>query len=315
MVPVFRFARVALALACVTCATCVTPARAASAAPAVVIRSDDVDRFFRVYDAAHGQPSVEALQAQYLDPGSEALHQFVVARIGSAAKLHDAIVAKPAVFEGARACAAALATTRQQLPAVWAKLAALYPSAQFPPVTFVIGRNSTGGTTTVDGMVIGVETMCRMTQMGAELGPRFTHMIAHELAHIQQPGSRVEAPPGATLLFQALLEGGAEYMGEQASGEVSYVHLKTWTRGHECAIESAFAKEAAGTDTSHWLYNGIGTPDKPGDLGYWVGYRIATAYVAHASDKKQAIADLLNVKPETAAAFLKRSGWAPQSDC
>ncbi|MEP6503740.1 MAG: DUF2268 domain-containing putative Zn-dependent protease [Betaproteobacteria bacterium] len=290
-------------------------AHATGAQPPVVVRTDDIDRFFRVYDATHGQPSVEVLQKEYLDAGSQALQQFVVARIGSAAKLHDAILARPKDFDDARACAAALATTRQQLPAVWSRLAALYPPAQFPPVTFVIGRSSTGGTTTIDGMVIGVETVCRMTQMGADLGPRFTHMIAHELAHIQQPAGRVDAPPGATLLFQALLEGGAEFMAEAASGEVSNVHLKTWTRGHECVIESAFAKDAAGSDVSHWLYNGIGTPDQPGDLGYWVGYRIAKAYVAQASDKQRAIADLLNVNPGNAEAFLTRSGWSPQTGC
>lgn len=293
---------------------CAAPAHA-GATPAVVFHTDDVDRFYAVYDATHGQPSVEALQARYLDPGSAALHQFVVLRIDNAVALRKAIAAYPAVYDGARACSASLAATQQQLPAIYAKLGDLYPSAQFPPVTFVIGRNSTGGTTAVDGIVVGLETMCRMTQMGADVGVRFAHIIAHELAHVQQPASRVDAPPGATLLFQALLEGGAEFMDEMTSGDVSYVHLKAWTRGHECAIESAFAKDAAGTDISHWLYNGVGTPDKPGDLGYWVGYRIAKAYVANASDKKQAIADLLNVTPDNAAAFLKRSGWAPQTGC
>ncbi len=99
------------------------------------------------------------------------------------------------------------------------------------------------------------------------------------------------------------------------SGETINPQLKAWTRGHECAIERAFVQDASGTDTSRWMYNGVGTPDKPGDLGYWVGYRIAKAYYANASDKKQAIADLLGVDNETAPALLKRSGWAPQAGC
>ncbi len=32
------------------------------------------------------------------------------------------------------------------------------------------------------------------------------------------------------------------------------------------------------TDLKDWIYNGTGTPEAPGDLGYWFGYLIATAY-------------------------------------
>ena len=287
----------------------------AAGAPPVVMRTDDVDRFYRVYDAAHGQPTAAQLQAGYLDPGSEALHQFVVSRISSAAKLADAVARRPDWFADARACMPALAKTATQLPAVYARMADLYPAARFPPVTFVVGRASTGGTTTPDGIVIGLETMCRMNLMGADVGDRFTHIIAHELAHVQQPASAVDAPPNATLLFQALVEGGAEFVAELSSGDVSYGHMKTWTRGKECAIEQAFQEDAMGSDLSHWLYNGFGTPDKPGDLAYWVGYRISKAYYAQAVDKKQAVSDLLHVDTDNAAALLERSGWKPQTGC
>ena len=281
----------------------------------VVMRTDDVDRFYRVYDAAHGHPTAEQLQAQYHDPGSQALHQFVVSRIGDAAKLAAAIEKRPDDFAQARTCLRALAKTRSSLPAVYARFAEIHPASTFPPVTFVIGRDNTGGTTTRDGIVLGLETMCRTTILGADVGDRFTHIVAHELAHVQQPAGQVDAPPGATLLFQALLEGGAEFVAELTSGEVSYGHMKTWTRGKECAIEQAFEKDALGSDISHWLYNGFGTPDQPGDLGYWAGYRIAKSYYEHAVDKKQAIDDLLDVDNDHAAAFLARSGWKPQTGC
>ena len=290
-------------------------AHAGDAAPPVAFRIDDVDRFYRVYDAAQGRLTAAQLQEQYLAPGSEALHQFVAARIDSADKLAEAIEKRPADFAQARSCLPALAKTNSRLPAVYARFAALYPASTFPPVTFVIGRDSTGGTTTRDGIVIGLETMCHLDFMGADVGDRFTHIIAHELAHVQQPAGQVDAPPGATLLFQSLLEGGAEFMAELTSGDVSYGYMKAWTRGKECAIEQAFQKDASASDISHWLYNGFGTPDKPGDLGYWVGYRIAKAYYANAADKKQAIADLLGIDNANAADFLARSGWKPQTGC
>jgi hypothetical protein len=281
----------------------------------VVLRTDDVDRFYRLYDATQGKPSAAQLQSDYLDPGSEALHQFVASRIDNADKLADAVARRPASFALARTCLPALARARDALPAVYARMAEIYPASTFPPVTIVIGRASTVGTTTRDGIVIGLETTCSLDFMNADPVARFTHLLAHELAHVQQPAGQVDAPADASLLFQALIEGGAEFVAELTSGDVSYGHMRTWTRGKECPIEQAFAKDMRGTDLSHWLYNGFGTPDKPGDLGYWVGYRIAKTYYAQAADKRQAVVDLLEVTPASAAGFLRRSGWKPQAGC
>jgi hypothetical protein len=45
-----------------------------------------------------------------------------------------------------------------------------------------------------------------------------------------------------------------------------------------------------------WLYNGVGTTEKPGDLGYWVGYRIAKCYHANAADETAAVRALIELK-------------------
>ena len=80
-------------------------------------------------------------------------------------------------------------------------------------------------------------------------------------------------------------------------------------------IEQAFEKDALGTNYSRWMYAGVGTPDKPADLGYWVGYRIVKTYYEHATDKKAAIAALLHIDNASAPRFLKDSGWKPQTGC
>jgi hypothetical protein len=290
-------------------------ARAGTPEAPAVVRTDDVDRFYRVYDEAHGHPTAEALQSGYLDPGSAGLHQYLAARIKSAASLQHSIDVRPADYAGARRCLAPLADTQARLPAVFAKLVDAYPATRIAPVTLVIGRDDTGGNTTPDGVIIGVETMCRSNWLEDDIATRFVHIIAHEMAHVQQPAAAQDDPPGATLLFQSLLEGGADLVAELTSGDTANAHLKRWTRGHECAIEQAFAKDALGTDLSHWLYNGVGTPDQPGDLGYWVGYRIAKAYYERATDKKKALATLLNVDNASAPQILKDSGWKPQAAC
>ena len=44
------------------------------------IHIEDVDRFYKVYDAAGGHPTADQVQHDYLDPGSEGLHQFAKMR-------------------------------------------------------------------------------------------------------------------------------------------------------------------------------------------------------------------------------------------
>lgn len=275
----------------------------------------DVTRFYAVYDQDHGKPSVHDLQRDYLDPGSVGLHQFVTARIGSAQKLAQAMAKAPRDYRGARRCESALPAVRNDLREVFSRLARLDPHASFPPVTVVIGRDNSGGTTTPEGVTIGLEVVCRSNWLDPDVVQRMVHLIAHEYVHVQQPAAQVDAPPGATLLFQSLMEGGAEFIGELTSGEVLNQQLKRWTRGKACRIERDFQAQALGTDVSAWLYNGPGTPAKPGDLGYWVGYRIVRAYYHHARDKMQAIQAILNVNNFNAAEFLRRSGWHADTDC
>ena len=50
------------------------------------IEIEDVSRFYRVYDAAHGHPTAAQLQHDYLDPGSDGLHTFAQVRSGRCGK-------------------------------------------------------------------------------------------------------------------------------------------------------------------------------------------------------------------------------------
>jgi uncharacterized protein YjaZ len=165
-----------------------------------------------------------------------------------------------------------------------------------------------GGATSAAGVVIGLETICRVAWMEPNIEDRLVHLIAHEYVHVQQPAADAD-DPNATVLFSSELEGGAEFVAELICGSVSNTHLAVWTKGREKEIEAAFVADEDKTDLSSWLYNGTGTPQKPGDLGYWVGYRIMKAYYQHAPDKQAALRNIIQV--QDAKAFLASSGWYP----
>ncbi len=280
---------------------------AASAPPPIL--TADVERFYSVYEASDGHPTSAALQADYIDPGSEGLHQFAKQRNLSGETIAAAIAQKPRVFAEARRCAALLAPARQRVGRALQELGKLYPEAIFPPVTVLIGRANTGGTTSAAGVLIGLETICAADYMQANLEDRMVHLIAHEYIHVQQPLAQVEDPE-ISLLLASLVEGGAEFIGELISGSVSNRHLQAWTDGREKQIETAFLNDAdkVALETD-WLYSGPGTPDAPGDLGYWVGYRIVKSYYRHAEDRQAAIRDIIEVRD--GKAFLDRSNWVP----
>lgn len=267
--------------------------------PAPEISTADVDLFYRVYDAARGNPSIESLRRDYLDAGSDGLRHFIPHRIISASRLAEQIVRNPSVYKKARRCSAVLPAVRARIAAALARLRTLVPDAKFPPVIFLIGRNSAGGTASSAGVLVGIETICSANWLQRNLEDRLVYLVAHEYIHVQQREDVIKDDPldwKRTVLEHSLVEGVAEFVGELISGSASNTHLQVWTRGREQEISAAFLEQMNGTDVNKWLYNGVGTPENPGDLGYWVGYRIAQCYHERAADKAAAVRALIDLK-------------------
>ncbi|MGS1076814.1 DUF2268 domain-containing putative Zn-dependent protease [Pseudoxanthomonas beigongshangi] len=294
---------------CVALASVAPQAGAADAAKAgePVIDTGDVERFYQLYERTHGQPTAEQLQKDYLDGGSAGLHQFAKARRITGEAIAANLAKHPQAYVDAKRCMAALPDTRVRLKASLRKLVELYPDARLPAVTIAVGRGKPVGTASADtGVQIGLEALCATDWINPDVEDRFVHVIAHEYVHVQQVPAFVETEQ-ATVLESALMEGAAEFVGELISGEVAYLHLKHNTKGQEKAIETKFQTDMDKRDLSDWIYNS--KPGNPGDLGYWVGYRIVKAYYRNAGDKRQALRDIIGLRD--AKQFLARSGWQP----
>jgi hypothetical protein len=284
-------------------------ATASGVAAGPVIHIEDVDSFYKVYDAAGGHPTADQLQHDYLDPGSDGLHRLAKLRKISGTAIAKTLTEHPEIYSDAKRCMAVLPAGRQRVAMALHKLGELYPEAKFPPVTIVIGRGKPIGVADATGVMIGLESLCGVTWMEPNLEDRFVYVVVHEYAHVQQaiaaPALYDDAKP--TVLELSVIEGAAEFVDELTSGSVCDTNLKAITKGREKEIETAFVADEDKTDLSAWLYNG--TLTKPGDLGYWVGYRIAKAYYQHAPNKRQALREILEMTDPKA--FLAKSGWYP----
>lgn len=289
----------------------VATAATANAPETVEVRTSDVTTFYQLYDAANGKPSASALQQDYIDTGTDGVRQFVPYRIISGEALAKEVANEGATYRQARSCMEVLPAVKSKLQGAFQRLADLDPQATFPPVTVLIGRNNSGGTTGKSGVLIGLEVACRSAWLQPDLTDRLYHLIAHEYGHVEQSPALEEDSDDTTVLKQSLIEGVAELIAELTSGQVSNIHLQKWTAGKSKEIDQRFLADVDNADISSWLYNGVGTPEKPGDLGYWVGFKIAKAYYDKASDKRAAIRALLDLKDPKA--ILRDSGWQPGS--
>ena len=271
------------------------------------IHIEDVERFFKVYDSAGGHPTAEQLQRDYLDPGSDGLHQLAKVRSVSGTRIAEALAKRPEIYSGARRCMTVLPRVRERTAVALRTLTTLYPEARLPPVTVAVGRGkpvAVGSPAT--GIQVGLEALCAADFFNPNVEDRFVYVIAHEYAHVQQVPALVDSDH-LTVLEGSLMEGAAEFAAELISGDVSNSYFKAMTRGREKEIETAFVADLDKTDLSRWLYNT--TPEKPADLGYWVGYRITKSYYQRAKDKRQALKDILDMTDPKA--FLAKSGWYP----
>ena len=192
---------------------------------------------------------------------------------------------------------------KKQMLDSFVKFNELYPAAKFPNVYFVIGSFTSGGTSTPNGLIIGLDQNCRTaniptTELTHWQTNNFTdlnalpHTVAHELIHFQQN----QLAQDTTLLRAALVEGMADFLGELISGKTANPRLAIYAKGREKQIWADFKKEMYLNRASNWIANSSQeTADKPADLGYWVGYVICKAYYEKAVDKKQAVYDILHI--------------------
>ena len=292
-----------LAFAVVAWISICVPAQSAE----TMIHTDDVDLFYKVYDAADGHPTAEQLQRDYLDAGSEGLHNLAKLRNVSGVRIADTLSKHPELYVKARGCTAALPRVRERVEVALRNLVRLYPQARTPPVTIAVGRGKPVGVgSPVTGLQIGLEALCSAEWMNPNVEDRFVHVIAHEYAHVQQVRELVD-DEHPTVLERSLIEGAAEFVAALTSGKTGYAHFDALTKGREREIETAFVADVDQTELSRWVDNS--TMEKGNDLGYWVGYRICKAYYQRGTDKRQALREILELSDPHA--FLAKSGWQP----
>ncbi len=255
--------------------------------------TEDVDRFWQAFDEM--EKSGENTFQAYIDDGTPGLNGFIDNRILGADSLYAMVQLRKADYLKSKDLLLDLESKRKRIRSIYAAMKYWYPEAIFPPIYFVVGRFNSGGTVSEDGVILGLEKQNDLEGLPG--------LVAHELIHFQQTSLGAEE----NLLFQCLIEGSADFIGELISGEQINGDAFVYGEEHKAALCKEFVQVMNKRNYTDWLYGTSGKDDRPNDLGYWMGYKITEAYFYKQQDKMKAIKDILHMKnPQV---FLQTSGF------
>lgn len=285
----------------------------------VKIIANDIERFWTAYDAAGKVSDRDSKTAvyleQYFEPGTEGLHDFTFTKIGDIGDFVEFVEGHKDYYEGVRHSTRETTVAIPKIYDAYRRMQELYPPASFPDIYFVIGRHTSFGTASSAGNLIGAENLIDEStrvevlpkgRQGVVLQAENLHQIvAHEYVHsLQQPGR-------STVLSVALVEGGADFIGEMISSPYTAPRgYKQFGLENDERVWREFMNEKDTENTERWSANNAVDhgDDWSADLAYYVGFEIAKGYYAQAGNKGAAIRDLLEMKDPDE--ILKKSGYA-----
>lgn len=300
-------------------------------APAVIKKNpeniklitSDIDLFWKMFDRETPLFTKLEVDSQYFDAGTPALSLFYDEIIKSSDAFSQLLSNRfdRSYYKRIRDNTLAIDRRRKSIVNAFKAFKNIYPPAVFTDLTFVIGKLETGGTLLPNGQIVIAAEMFSKPSKNTDLSylspwhqsvvrtSDYIPVIAlHELVHLQQ--QRVANRQNATLLDRALLEGSAEFITYLVLNMHLNRALFSYGDAHEKELWDAFTQSMHKTNFSRWLYNGNAgsSNEKPADLGYYIGFKIAEFYYNKASDKKEAVRDIIQMKD--GITFLKKSGYA-----
>jgi hypothetical protein len=266
--------------------------------------------------------SAELIQRGYLDGAGVGVKIFTPMRIVDAQRLARVVASEPEAYRYAiRECLPKLPGLQSDLKAIYLAYAGLLPERPLPSIEVVFGALNSGGTANPETQVIGLEVTCPPGTSFAQFRTTMRGFFAHETVHTWQGDESPEALADP-LLNQALREGVADYLATLVTGEIPNPNRDTWARGQEAWLWQEFKRDrqAMQADSAalqnplgsarfkRWFVNCGAAPEGwPCEAGYWIGMRIAEAYVKRAPDKRAAIRQLLEF--QNPSEILQKSGY------
>lgn len=295
------------------------------------IITSDIDHFWEAYDqitsTTDTAEQLDYFNELFLEKGSPGLEGIIQARRYTPEEYLKAINNYPKFWSSVRENTYKAKGLGVELEKGVQKLKAVYPDLKPAKIYFTIGALRTNGTVLDSMLLIGSElAMGDANTVTSELPENFSYLDAffqnnpidnvvalniHEYVHTQQSGIG-----GYDLLSQCLYEGVAEYVPVVALGEPSSTPAVSYGMANKEKVRRKFEAEMFSRWYYNWIWNDMNNEFGVRDLGYYVGYAIAEKYYEAATDKKEAIKDLIELdyqNREEIEAFVDKTGYLSKS--
>lgn len=277
----------------------------------------DIARFWTAFDSSriYPQRSKEFYDKIYFGQGTIGLKTFKTVSIKKTESLVAVTEKYKLYYESIRENTMQVPKLKPAMRKYLVKFKQLYPASKFPNVYFLVGDLNSGGKSEKDGLLIGCEVNCAdSTSNFTDIYPPFiktlksltakhmSAMVVHELVHYQQS----YADSNTNVLGYAIKEGSADFICKLITGKTTNEVTFKYGEANEKKLWDEFKIDMRGDNINKWLYNS-GTAERPHDLGYYIGYKIAESYYLHSKNKSAAINEILNIKDFDL--FLRKSSY------
>ncbi len=289
----------------------------------------DLKHFWEAYDqlasAKTMQDSVDIIQSLYLDRATDGLKEFQKVRYFSAEFFVERIGKYKKYYQSVRNNTM-LILAMDDLGLVITDFKKRYPAARTAKICFAIGPMSTGGTIYNNYVLIGLEMIAGskdcdlseitngnlksdfMSRNAADITAHIKETVVHEYVHTQQKKVANEAC-NCPLLENIIKEGVASYISEKLllQKKENGNRADLYVKAHEKELWQELKSELCNSNFSKWLFNAASSKDRPGDLGYRIGYYIAEAYYENSTDKDLAFKEMIEM--DHPLLFLEKSKY------
>lgn len=292
-----------------------------------IIVTSDIDNFWIAYDKiiaiTDSVQQVKLIKSLYIDKGTPGLKAFIEVKEFTPERWVGLIRKYPKFWNSIRKNTYQVKSLVKKMEPELIKFRKLYPELKPAKIYFTIGALRSSGTTKDDMVLIGAElsTGDPKTDISEFSGglksfltryynsKPFENMMIlniHEYVHTQEKNH------GSNLLSQSIYEGTCDFVTELITGKKIPLPYMTYGPEHEDQLKIKFKSEMSDPSWDNWLYNNAADKNTVPDLGYFIGYSICKSYYERASDKKQAIKDMISLDYQNNAAveeFLAKSGY------
>ena len=281
------------------------------------IITSDLDNYWSAYDRviteSDSAKRVELVQQYYVDKATQGLKDLMNVRRYTAAELADNMMKYQNYWSSIRANTSYLLKDRKEIEENLQKLKQVYPALQPANIYFAIGAFRSAGTYSNGNVLFGAEFMLaqkntdkselpeRIKKVLDEYVPYDIPLIAtHEYIHTQQKPWEDQ-----DIIHLCVAEGVAEFISTLVTGRECSKTVKFGKANPQKVLDRYMIEIVRDDDIWNWLWSDNQNELKVNDLGYYIGYEICERHYAQASNKEQAVKEMIELDYASEDAFAK----------